>query len=78
MLHPRGLDLDARTDLFSFGVVPFEIATGRQAFSGNTSATIFEAILHRIPSSASRLNPEVPPELDRIISKALEKNPEAR
>ncbi len=74
----RGLDLDARTDLFSFGVVRYEMATGRQAFSGNTSATIFEAILNGIPSSASRPNPDVPPEVDRIISKALEKNPEAR
>jgi len=74
----RGLELDARTDIFSFGVVLFEMATGQQAFSGNTSAVIFEAILNRTPPSPARLNPKLSPELAQIISKMMEKDPRAR
>jgi TolB-like protein/Tfp pilus assembly protein PilF len=74
----RGEELDARTDLFSFGAVLYEMATGHQAFAGNTSAVIFNAILERAPTSALRINPELPPDLDRIISKALEKDRETR
>src|SRR5580704_1588306 len=70
----RGEGLDARTDLFSFGLVLYEMGTGRQAFTGNTSGMIFHAILEREPVPAARVNPELPAPLDGIISKALEKN----
>ena len=74
----RGEELDARTDLFSFGAVLYEMATGRMAFQGSTAAVMHDAILNRAPIPPSRLNADVPLELGGIVNKALEKDRKLR
>ena len=74
----RGEELDARTDLFSFGAVLYEMATGRMAFPGNTAAVVHDAILNRTPIPLLTLNPDLPPQLGGIVDKALEKNRQLR
>ncbi len=74
----RGEALDARSDLFSFGLVLYEMASGRQAFTGNTSGVVFNAILEFDPAPVTRINPDLPPKLDEIIAKTLEKDARLR
>jgi len=74
----RGEELDARTDLFSFGAVLYEMATGRMAFPGKNAAVIHDAILNRAPTPLARVNPDLPLELERIVNKALEKDRKLR
>ena len=74
----RGEELDQRTDLFSFGAVLYEMASGRMAFPGNTAALVHEAVLNRAPTPLGRVNPDVPPKLEELVNKALEKDRKLR
>src|SRR5262250_2484305 len=74
----RGEKLDARSDLFSLGVVSYEMLTGRPAFSGNTSAVIFEQLFNKVVDSPARLNPRIPKELDGVLYGLLEKSRDLR
>jgi eukaryotic-like serine/threonine-protein kinase len=74
----RGEELDGRTDLFSLGATLYEMTTGKQAFDGNTSAVIFESILNRNPAPPHQLNPELPPQFERILDRSLEKDRDLR
>ncbi|MHC4990212.1 MAG: serine/threonine-protein kinase, partial [Planctomycetota bacterium] len=74
----RGEPIDHRSDIFSFGAVLYEVATGREAFAGSSDAVTFDNILNRAPASLTRIDPELPDELDRIIGRCLEKDPDLR
>jgi tetratricopeptide (TPR) repeat protein len=74
----RGQELDGRSDIFSLGLVLYEMVTGRQAFSGETTAVVFDGILNRTPPAPSALNSDVPPDVERVIAKAIEKDRDAR
>jgi serine/threonine protein kinase len=76
--HARGEDVDSRSDIFSFGIVLYQMATGQQAFHGETAEELIDAILHQAPPKPSAVNPDVPASLERIILKALEKERPAR
>ena len=74
----KALELDARTDIFSFGALLYEMATGKLAFSGNSQAVVFDAVLNKVPTLPSRIDPDLNPELERIIMRMIEKDPDLR